>query len=100
MRGCFRCGGSKNHGLFTVGVWQATDSPHLFGLGSVDPKTGEVCCSFREGDFKTYEEAKEEADSTDVQELYAEHQIMQEEDMSDYGPPDSDPYDRDYSPYC
>ncbi len=98
MRGCFICGGSKNHGLFTVGVWQATQNSSRFGLGSVDPTDGVICCSFREGDFSSYAEAKEAADLTDVQELYAEHQVLVDDSYNDdYGPPDSDPYDVDRS---
>ncbi len=95
MRGCFICGGSKNHGTFTVGVWQAVSNLSLFGLGSVDPKDGQVCCSFREGEFANREEAAEAAREADVQELYGELQSKQENDDYDYGPADSDPFDRE-----
>lgn len=92
MRGCFICGNNKSHGKFGVAVWQASSDSKRFGLGSLDPFDNQICCSFREGEFATREEAVEAVLDSDVTQFYGESETMDYDD-SDYGPPDSDQYD-------
>ena len=100
MRCCPICHGTKR-APYGLGVWELEneDAPSEFGFGSTD-KHGEVCCSFGKELFKSKAEAQEAVSRLDIEEVYAEHDDCSGAyaDMSDYGPPDSDPYDRD-GPY-
>jgi hypothetical protein len=95
---CPICLSNAIHGPFTVGPWQATNNANRFGLATVD-KSGNQCCSFNEGQYKTFKEASEAAQELDPEEVYADHfDGSMYDPCDDYGPPDSDPYDRD-GPY-
>lgn len=74
---------------------------NTFGLIAVDAN-GDGHCSFYEGDYESRQEADAAgADMTEDDILaMAEEDRYLDEDYGDYGPPDSDPHDRDYAPYC
>lgn len=96
---CVICKGRNTKNYNKVGVWASTNiSPTSFGLGTTNEK-GEVCCSFREGWYKTREEAEEAARETSIEEVIEERGGYNEDDNGDYGPPDSDPYDREPMQY-
>ena len=60
-----RCG-ATHEAPYTVGVWEASARANYFGLGFV-ANDGIICCSYNEGKYSSYQEAKEEADNTTLE---------------------------------
>ena len=93
---CPICKNPSVGGGYTVGVWVATNG-NTFGLGTKD-SDGQICCSFREGEFATMKEAQEVAENTSVEEVQHEYDY-QEDEYEDNQEVDSDPYDVDVDHY-
>ena len=84
---CPICQQNPKDGPFTLVPWQASVNHTRFGLGTAN-KRGEVCCSLNEGEYTSFEEAKEAAQNTSIEELYA-----------DFGYPQDDYEDQSYGDY-
>lgn len=90
------CGNS----VIRVGVWEpmrdeADTRPIWFGVGFMSAD-GTVCCSISGESYPTREEAQDAADSQPLEQwLVDEDRSYMDDDYLDYGPVDSDPYDRD-----
>jgi hypothetical protein len=72
-----------------------------YGHGCLTDK-GVIHCSFDEGTYDSREEADEASADVDIEQLNIERReearMYDDDYFFDYGPPDSDPYDRD-GPY-
>lgn len=97
MRGCPICGHNKNDGPFTLIPWRASQNHTRFGLGTANAK-GEVCCSLNEGDYSSFEEAKEAAENTSIEEIARDFDVPYD-DFEDQSVGDYEMFGPDYPSY-
>lgn len=96
MAGCPICGHHKNDGPFTLVPWQASANHTRFGLGTAN-KRGEVCCSLNEGEYASFEEAKEAAEDTRIEDIANDFAPC--DDFEDQSPGDYEMFGPDYPSY-